>query len=700
VDPRSGGGFVAAALAGLLIQLLILRHMQGEELRQTMVTIGLSIVIADVLLWIFTGQVHQMEAPAWLQGPIRDIPLIRAYSAYRLSLLGFGIAIGLGLWWLLNRTRVGMMIRAGVDDRGMLAASGVNVNRVFAITFMLGAGLAGFGGVIGAVELSMVPGEDTRLLLASLIVVIVGGMGSVVGAAIGAAILGLAETYGLAYAPTYSVVFVFVVLVGVLAFRPRGILGRPHDAPSPATRSETPHERRAMASRDEQRRDRGDPGAAGIERADGREARNCGARRRPHRRQLAGAGAACVAPHHIVVLVLLLVFPFVATPFLTFQVAAQSLVLGLIALSLTFLGGYGGMISLAQMTVAGIAGYAVAVLGHSSAAEISLGWPWWAALPAAIVVCVLSAALIGWLSVRTEGIYTIMITLAIGVAFYYLVLQNYSVFNGFQGLREVYPPKVLGIAWRDPVPFYFLSLACSLAGYLLVRWIVRAPFGIARAGHPRQPTPHERARLPGRRAPRRRLRARRPDRGGRRHPVRLVQRPDHPRFGEHVLAHQHPGDRRARRHEASDRRVHRRARVRAAADVCHRRDRPRALQPRDRHRLSRHRAVFPRRPARTVGEAPLSLRFKTDLDFQQKETEVKMTKRIWARSWVGAAAATALLGSAWAQQGTAGQDRPAGDPGGAVRGRRRGRHARGRTRREAARRRRRRAQDRDHQGVV
>ena len=220
-------GFMAAALAGLLIQVLLLRHMQGQELRQTMVTIGLSIVIGDLLIWIFTGQVHQMEAPEWLQGPIRGIPLIKAYSAYRLSLLGFGIAIGVGLWLLLNRTRVGAMIRAGVDDRGMLAAAGVNVNLVFAVTFMLGAGLAGLGGVIGAVELSMVPGEDTRLLLASLIVVIVGGMGSVVGAAIGAAILGLAETYGLAYAPTYSVVFVFVVLIGVLAFRPRGIMGRP-----------------------------------------------------------------------------------------------------------------------------------------------------------------------------------------------------------------------------------------------------------------------------------------------------------------------------------------------------------------------------------------------------------------------------------------------------------------------------------------
>ena len=219
-------GFLAAAVAGVLMQWLILRHMQGQELRQTMVTIGLSIVIADILLWIFTGQVYQMEAPSILQGPIRGIPLINAYSAYRLSLLGFGIAIGLGLWWLLTRTRVGAMIRAGVDDRDMLAASGVNVNLIFAVTFALGAGLAGFGGVIGAVELSMVPGEDTRLLLASLIVVIVGGMGSVVGAALGAMILGLSETYGLAYAPTYSVVFTFLILILVLAFRPRGIMGK------------------------------------------------------------------------------------------------------------------------------------------------------------------------------------------------------------------------------------------------------------------------------------------------------------------------------------------------------------------------------------------------------------------------------------------------------------------------------------------
>jgi branched-chain amino acid transport system permease protein len=220
-------GFAGAAALGLAMQLSIFRFMFGEDLRQTLVTIGLAIVIADLLMWAIGAQVHQMSPPAWLDGPLRGLPVIRAYSTYRLSLLPIGIAIGVALWLFLNRTRVGMMIRAGVDDRAMLAAAGVNVNRVFAATFAVGAGLAGFGGVIGAVELSMVPGEDTRLLLASLVVVIVGGMGSVVGAALGAVVFGLAETYGLAYAPTYSVVFTFAILVLVLAFRPRGILGRP-----------------------------------------------------------------------------------------------------------------------------------------------------------------------------------------------------------------------------------------------------------------------------------------------------------------------------------------------------------------------------------------------------------------------------------------------------------------------------------------
>jgi len=189
-----------------------------------------------------------------------------------------------------------------------------------------------------------------------------------------------------------------------------------------------------------------------------------------------------VSARHVVVMAFVLIYPWVATPFFTFQIGGQSLVLGLIALSLTFLGGYGGMISLAQMTVAGIAGYMVAIFGTSSMPEISLGWPWWVVVPLALAIATVCGTLIGWLSVRTEGIYTIMITLAIGVAFHYLALQNYSVFNGFQGLQKVYPPEVAGIDWRSPVPYYYLALFWALAGYFLVKYLVRTPFGIALQG--------------------------------------------------------------------------------------------------------------------------------------------------------------------------------------------------------------------------
>src|SRR5688500_10944465 len=189
-----------------------------------------------------------------------------------------------------------------------------------------------------------------------------------------------------------------------------------------------------------------------------------------------------LSPWQLAVLAGLVVFPFVVSPFITFQIGAQTLALGLIALSLTFLGGYGGMVSLAQMTVAGIAGYLMAILGTSAVVEISLKWPWWLAVPLAIGAATVSATFIGWLSVRTEGIYTIMITLAVGVAFYYLCLQNYSVFNGFQGFQRVQAPSVLGINWRDPLPFYYLVLFWSLAGYFFVKYLLRAPFGIALQG--------------------------------------------------------------------------------------------------------------------------------------------------------------------------------------------------------------------------
>ncbi|CAB1085107.1 Branched-chain amino acid ABC transporter, permease protein LivH (TC 3.A.1.4.1) [Olavius algarvensis Delta 1 endosymbiont] len=218
-------GFFSMAIMGLLLQVVIFRHIEGQDIRQTMVSIGISIIIADLMLAIWGGTTYQFEIPEVLYG-ITRLPLVRVYTTYRLFILGVAIVIGLALWYFLNRTKVGMQIRAGVDDKDMLAATGVNVHRVFAIVFAIGAGLAGLAGVIGGSALSIAPGEDVRYLLASLVVVIVGGMGSVGGAALGALLIGLAEQFGLAYSPTYGVVYTFIIMVITLAFRPQGFFGR------------------------------------------------------------------------------------------------------------------------------------------------------------------------------------------------------------------------------------------------------------------------------------------------------------------------------------------------------------------------------------------------------------------------------------------------------------------------------------------
>lgn len=217
-------GFLSSALFGMLMQVLIFRRMEGQDLRQTLVTIGLSIVMADLFLWFWGGDIYQFDAPAWLTATVA-LPIVNKYAGFRLVVLFTATVMGVLLWLFLNRTRVGMMVRAGVDDKLMLSASGVNVQRLFVITFGIGAGLAGFAGVVGGTALSIAPGEDVRYLLASLVVVIVGGMGSISGAAVGALLIGMAETFGQAYAPTYGVVFTFVIMVIVLAFRPHGLMG-------------------------------------------------------------------------------------------------------------------------------------------------------------------------------------------------------------------------------------------------------------------------------------------------------------------------------------------------------------------------------------------------------------------------------------------------------------------------------------------
>ena len=179
---------------------------------------------------------------------------------------------------------------------------------------------------------------------------------------------------------------------------------------------------------------------------------------------------------------ILLLLPAFTSNFVLYQIFSWSLILGMIALSLMFIGGYGGMVSLAQLSIAGLAAYLVAILGDSAITGISLGWPWWLAVPVALFVATLFATLIGMLAVRTQGIYTIMITLAIAAAFFYFTRQNYVIFNGFSGFNGVAPPMLFGVDWKSPTPFYYLTLFLSAVAYFLVLYVSRAPFGLALQG--------------------------------------------------------------------------------------------------------------------------------------------------------------------------------------------------------------------------
>ena len=233
-------GAGAMGLVGLLTQQILLRPIQGQDLRQALVTIGLSIVAADLLLAHYGGLSYQLTAPDAVNGAT-TLPVVTGvvngvtslhmadviYPTFKLFVFGFAAVVGILLWLMLNRTRLGIIVRAAIDDRDMVSALGINIQVIFALLFALGAALAGLAGVMQASTTSITTGDDQPFLLASLIVVIIGGMGSLGGAAIGALLVGLVEQYALAYRPTEAEVLIFLMMVIVLAVRPQGILGRP-----------------------------------------------------------------------------------------------------------------------------------------------------------------------------------------------------------------------------------------------------------------------------------------------------------------------------------------------------------------------------------------------------------------------------------------------------------------------------------------
>ena len=223
-------GLAAAAIAmaffGLLLERTLITWLGGSEMSELLATLGLIFVLDDVALAIWGGSPLTINLPGIL-GKSTTLPFSGVvYPNGRIFILGVSIVVALGLYYLLRRTRVGAIIRAGVDDREMVSALGINVRLVFSLVFMLGALLAGFAGVLGGTVLGIYTGGDSDILLFALAVVIVGGLGSYEGAILGSLIIGLIDNYGTAYLPAVAYSILFIPVIIVLLVRPQGLLGK------------------------------------------------------------------------------------------------------------------------------------------------------------------------------------------------------------------------------------------------------------------------------------------------------------------------------------------------------------------------------------------------------------------------------------------------------------------------------------------
>jgi branched-chain amino acid transport system permease protein len=214
----------SVALVGYLLDRFLLERVKDQDLKQVLLTLGVALVINDLALVIWGGDALTVPIPDFLRGAMEIGEAF--YPKYRVFVMAAGLSTFVLLWLVYNRTRLGALIRAGVDDKEMVQAMGVNIGRLFVFTFMLGSALAGLGGVLGGAFLTLYPTADSEILVFSLAIVIIGGRGSLGGAAIGSLLVGGLATFGPLWLPELAYFVIFGPMALLLAFRPLGLFGK------------------------------------------------------------------------------------------------------------------------------------------------------------------------------------------------------------------------------------------------------------------------------------------------------------------------------------------------------------------------------------------------------------------------------------------------------------------------------------------
>jgi branched-chain amino acid transport system permease protein len=407
---------------GVVMELVFMRPLYRRgHMDQVLLTFGFTFVFFDLVQMVWGRVILQLPAPASLQG-VTQIGL-GVFSTYRLFLIGFGFAIALLLWLFLERSRLGAMVRAGVDDAAMAAGLGGNIPLLFTCIFGAGVALAALGGVAGPV-LGLYPGMDTEILIPAFIVIVIGGMGSLRGAFVGSLLIGIADTFGKAYFPSLALFLIYLVMAFVLLVRPQGLFGIAYTGVSAQPAVTTVSTPATMRMR-----------AWGL---------------------LAFAAMA--------------VYPFLVADYLR-ALAAEIFIFAIFAMSLDLLLGFTGLMSLGHAAFFGLGAYAVAILGTL------LGVNAWLGLLAGVVAATGGAALIGLFCVRTGGIPFLMLTLAFSQLAYSVALKWRDVTGGSDGLAIAEKPSLFGFDLSNSLTMYFVMLFFLLLCYWALRRLLNAPLG-------------------------------------------------------------------------------------------------------------------------------------------------------------------------------------------------------------------------------
>ena len=413
---------------GVLMELLFLRPLYRRgHLDQVLLTFGFTFVFLDLVQTLWGRTVLRLPVPDALQGTVQIG--LGVFSAYRLCLIGFGFAIALLLWLFLERSRIGAMVRAGVDNAVMAAGLGANIPALFTGIFGLGVALAALGGIAAAPVIGLYPGMDSEILIPAFIVTVIGGMGSLRGAFVGSLLIGIADTFGKAYFQSIALFLIYLAMTVVLLIRPQGLFGIKYTdiaiAPAIATTSRPSTVQRSAVE--------------------------------------------------FLVLLALLALPFLLTDYPR-ALISEIFIFAIFAMSLDLLLGFTGLMSLGHAAFFGLGAYAVAVLGTQ------FGVNAWLGVAAGIVVAGCGAALVGFFCVRTGGIPFLMLTLAFSQLVFSVALKWRDVTGGSDGIAIAERPGFLGYNLSHSLVMYFMALSFFAMTYWGLRRLLNAPLGHAFVG--------------------------------------------------------------------------------------------------------------------------------------------------------------------------------------------------------------------------